>query len=128
MGRSFTQARGRLGSGIAIVLKWGNSGISFFIRPMQPQIKESLISLMHAIKRSDGPVIAGEMERLDGLLESGRAAGALHPQLEHFLEKRSYAKALQYLGGETLQNQGFPGRPANPAEGCDAKPKPAAIG
>ncbi len=83
---------------------------------------------MNAIKRSDGPVITGEMARLDGLLESGRAAGALPPQLEHFLEKRSYAKALQYLGGETLQIQGFPGRPANPAVGCDAKQKPAAKG
>ena len=95
---------------------------------MPLQIKESLISLMEAIKRSDGPVIAGELARLDGLLETGRAAGVLHPQLEHFLEKRSYAKALQYLGGETLQNQGFPGRPANPAVGCDAKPKPATKG
>jgi hypothetical protein len=95
---------------------------------MEPQIKESLISLMDAIKRSDGPVIAEEMARLDGLLETGRAAGSLHPQLEHFLEKRSYPKALQYLGGETLEKQGFPGRPANPPVGCDAKPKPVAKG
>ena len=95
---------------------------------MQPQIKDSLISLMDAIKRSDGAVIVAEMTRLDALLESGRAAGTLHPQLEHFLEKRSYAKALQYLGGDTLQDQGFAGRPANPAVGCDAKPKPAAKG
>jgi len=68
---------------------------------MELQIKESLISLMDAIKRSDGAIIAGEMERLDGFLENGRAAGGLHPQMVHFLEKRSYAKALQFLGGET---------------------------
>ena len=68
---------------------------------MEPQIKESLISLMDAIKRSDGAIIAGEMARLDGFLESGRAGGGLHPQLVHFLEKRSYAKALLFLGGET---------------------------
>jgi hypothetical protein len=68
---------------------------------MEPQIKESLISLMDAIKRSDGPVIAGEMGRLDEFLAKGQAAGTLHPQLEHFLAKRSYAKALQFLGGAT---------------------------
>lgn len=110
------------------MLNWGNSGISFLIPAMVPQIKESLISLMDAIKRSDGAVVAAEMARLDGYLDSGRAAGGLHPQLEHFLEKRSYAKALQYLGGESLGEQGFTGRPANPAVGCDAKPKPAAKG
>lgn len=80
---------------------------------MEPQIKASLISLLDAIKRSDGPVIAGEMAKLDEFLAQGRAAGGLHPQLVHFLEKRSYAKALMFLGGET----GIPvgacgGRPA----------------
>lgn len=68
---------------------------------MEPQIKESLISLMAAIKRSDGPVIAGEMARLDEWLAKGQAGGSLHPHLEHFLANRSYAKALQFLGGET---------------------------
>ena len=32
-------------------------------------------------------------------LERGR--GALHPQLIHFLQNRSYAKAVMFLGGET---------------------------
>ena len=41
------------------------------------------------------------MGRLDDFLEQGCAAGGLHPQLVHFLEKRSYAKALLSLGGET---------------------------
>ena len=68
---------------------------------MEPQIKASLISLLDAIKRSDGTTVAGEMERLDDFLAQGRAAGGLHPQLVHFLEKRSYAKALMFLGGET---------------------------
>jgi hypothetical protein len=57
--------------------------------------------LLEGIKRSDGPVILREMEQLDGWLARGQAAGSLHPQLEHFLEKRSYAKALAFLGGET---------------------------
>ena len=68
---------------------------------MEPQIKSSLISLLDAIKRTDGTVVAAEMGRLDDFLEQGRAAGGLHPQLVHFLEKRSYAKALMFLGGET---------------------------
>jgi hypothetical protein len=46
-------------------------------------------------------VIADEMVKLDGYLERGRATGELHPQLVHFLEKRSYAKAVMFLGGET---------------------------
>jgi len=68
---------------------------------MEIQIKSSLISLLDAIKRSDGAMIAGEMERLDGFLAHGRADDLLHPQLEHFLQNRSYAKALMFLGGET---------------------------
>jgi hypothetical protein len=68
---------------------------------METQIKASLVTLLDAIQRSDGASIAAEMERLDGFLASGQAAGSLHPQLEHFLEKRSYAKALMFLGGET---------------------------
>lgn len=64
---------------------------------METQIKESLNSLLAAIKAADGQVIADEMARLDGYLEVGRAG--LHPQLVHFLENRSYAKALMFLGG-----------------------------
>ena len=66
---------------------------------MEPEIKKSLNSLLDAIKRSDGPRISGEMGRLEELLARGRAG--LHPQLVHFLERRSYAKALMFLGGET---------------------------
>jgi hypothetical protein len=66
---------------------------------METHIKESLILLLDAIKRSDGAVIAEEMARLDGFLEQGRLA--LHPQLIHFMERRSYAKALMFLGGES---------------------------
>lgn len=67
---------------------------------METQIKESLIALLAGIKAADGPVIAAEMVKLDDFLAQGRATG-LHPQLLHFLENRSYAKALMYLGGET---------------------------
>jgi hypothetical protein len=65
---------------------------------MENQIKDALSRLLAAIKASDGKTIAGEMVRLDDFLERGRAG--LHPQLTHFLERRSYAKALQFLGGD----------------------------
>ena len=66
---------------------------------MDTQIKQSLIALMDGIKRSDGQVIALEMARLDDLAQRGKAG--LHPQLSHFLERRSYAKALMFLEGDT---------------------------
>jgi len=64
---------------------------------MEAQIKESLIALLAGIKTSDGAVIAREMRKLDEFLDAGR--DTLHPQLVHFLEKRSYAKAKLFLGG-----------------------------
>ena len=66
---------------------------------METQIKESLIALLAGIKSADGQIIADEMAKLDEFLERGR--GTLHPQLAHFLERRSYAKAVMFLGGET---------------------------
>lgn len=66
---------------------------------MEEQIKGSLIALLDAIKRADGQTVADAMARLDDLLSQGRAG--LHPQLIHFLENRSYAKALMFLGGDT---------------------------
>lgn len=66
---------------------------------METQIKDSLTTLLSAIKVGDGKSIADEMERLDDFLARGRAE--LHPQLAHFLENRSYAKAVMFLGGET---------------------------
>ncbi len=66
---------------------------------MEKQIKDSLIALLASIKAADGQAIAAEMARLDDFLERGRAG--LHPQLTHFLENRSYAKALMFLGGDT---------------------------
>ena len=65
---------------------------------METQIKDSLVALLAAIKASDGQVIADEMAKLDDYASRGRAG--LHPQLLHFLQNRSYAKALMFLGGE----------------------------
>jgi hypothetical protein len=66
---------------------------------METQIKDSLTALLAAIKASDGQSVADEMTRLEDFLARGRAG--LHPQLVHFLENRSYAKALMFLGGDT---------------------------
>ena len=65
---------------------------------METRIKDSLTSLLGAIKASDPVTIVAEMDRLETLLGAGR--GTLHPQLVHFLQNRSYAKALMFLGGE----------------------------
>jgi hypothetical protein len=64
---------------------------------METQIKASLISLLDSINSANGGGVAAELVRLDELLAQGRST--LHPQLVHFLEGRSYAKALQFLGG-----------------------------
>lgn len=66
---------------------------------MEAEIKSAVVGLLAAIKAGNGPVVAEEMGRLDDFLARGR--GVLHPQLVHFLENRSYAKALMFLGGET---------------------------
>lgn len=66
---------------------------------MESQIKESLIALLAGIKAADGTTVAAEMVKLDDFTARGR--GVLHPQLVHFLENRSYAKAVMFLGGET---------------------------
>ncbi len=65
---------------------------------MQNEIKTSLTTLMGAIQRSDGAVIAAETIRLDDLLAQGRET--LPPRLVHFLQNRSYAKAVMFLDGE----------------------------
>ncbi len=64
---------------------------------MEVEIKAALIALLDAIKNSNAPSIAAEMARLDDFAARGRMT--LHPQLLHFLERRSYAKAAQFLGG-----------------------------
>ena len=66
---------------------------------METEIKSALLSLLDGIKRSNAEIITAEMTRLDDLLVRGR--GVLHPQLVHFLENRSYAKAVIFLGGES---------------------------
>jgi hypothetical protein len=64
---------------------------------METEIKAALIALLDAIKNSNAQVVAAEMARLEDLATRGRHT--LHPQLLHFLNNRSYAKAAMFLGG-----------------------------
>lgn len=64
---------------------------------MEAQIKTAVTKLLEAIKAADGQTVAEEMARLDDLVAVGRAG--LHPQLVHFLQNRSYAKAAMFLEG-----------------------------
>lgn len=75
------------------------------------QIKAALIRLHAGIKAADGNSISGALGELESLLAAHR--GRMDPRLAHFLEGRSYAKALAWLGGESEF-----GRPASPPGGC----------
>ena len=77
----------------------------------ETKIKAALIRFTTGIKNSDGPAISAALTEVESLLAAHR--NGLHPQLVHFLEGRSYAKALAYLGGES----GF-AQPASPPGGC----------
>ncbi len=69
---------------------------------METQIKDALAALLAAINAANGPAITDGLTRLDGLLAAA-PRGTLHPQLAHFLERRSYAKALAWLDGQKQQ-------------------------
>jgi hypothetical protein len=66
---------------------------------METEIKASLTALLAGIKGGNGQVVTSEMAKLDDFLDRGRTT--LHPQLVHFLQNRSYAKAVMFLGGES---------------------------
>jgi predicted component of type VI protein secretion system len=91
---------------------------------METKIKSALTTLLAAIKSANGPAIAEGLDRVDRLL-TATPHGTLHPQLAHFLERRSYAKALAWLDG------GGPGGQTPPG-GCGGREpsaaKPAALG
>jgi len=76
------------------------------------KIKAALIRFNKAITDSDGPGLSSALNEVEALLARDRAT--LDPQLVHFLEGRSYAKALAWLGaGDELA-----ARPSSPPGGC----------
>jgi hypothetical protein len=78
----------------------------------ETQIKEALIRFNVAIKNADGAALSAALNELESLLALHRQS--LHPRLVHFLEGRSYAKALVWLdaGAE------YVAKPASPPGGC----------
>jgi hypothetical protein len=86
---------------------------------METEIKESLILLLDGINRSDGPAVTREMGRLEEMLERGRAG--LPAQLAHFIERRSYAKALVFLGGQAPAVGTCGARDKSPKDGQGSK-------
>lgn len=81
----------------------------------EDKIKAALIRFSAAITNSDGAALSTALNEVEALLAGGRAE--LDPQLVHYLEGRSYAKALAWLGaGDQLA-----ARPSSPPGGCQQK-------
>lgn len=78
----------------------------------EAKIKDALIRFNGAIKSSDGAALSGALNDVEALLQAHREE--LHPQLRHFLEGRSYAKALAWLGAADELGA----RPSSPPGGC----------
>lgn len=71
---------------------------------LQSEIRDCLLSLVESMSTGDGKDMVAGMERLDGL--ASNSGGLLHPRLMHFLENRSYAKALEFLNGSNAVPRG----------------------
>jgi hypothetical protein len=78
----------------------------------EAKIKAALIRFTDGIKNSDAGAVSAALNEVEALLAAHRAE--LHPQLVHFLEGRSYAKALAYLGGADE----LTAKPSSPPGGC----------
>ena len=78
----------------------------------EAKIKAALIQLHAGIKESDGAAISAALNQIE-VLQAAHGP-TLHPQLQHFLAGRSYAKALAWLGG----GDELTARPASPPGGC----------
>ncbi|HEX9781938.1 MAG TPA: hypothetical protein VGA56_04290 [Opitutaceae bacterium] len=64
----------------------------------EEQIKGILIELTEGMKSPDTRRMITSMERLEALV--AQSASRLDPRLRHFLERRSYVKALAFLSGD----------------------------
>ncbi len=80
-------------------MSWRIKEFACNLLSMETEIQDALVALNAGIAKKDGAAIAVQTARLDELLAGHR--GTLDPRLAHFLERRSYPKALTWLGGET---------------------------
>lgn len=78
----------------------------------EAKIKAVLIRFNTAIKSADGAALSAALTEVEALLAAHREA--IHPQLAHFLEGRSYAKALAWLGAADELSS----KPTSPPGGC----------
>jgi hypothetical protein len=78
----------------------------------EAKIKAALIRFNGAIKNSDGVALSAALNEVESLLKAHRSE--LSPQLVHFLEGRSYAKALAWLGAADE----LAVKPSSPPGGC----------
>lgn len=78
----------------------------------EAKIKAALIRFTSGIKNSDAGAVSDALNEVEALLAGNRLE--LHSQLVHFLEGRSYAKALAWLGG----GDELAAKPASPPGGC----------
>ena len=64
---------------------------------LQDQLYSTLKEMMKAIDKGEGEAIVASLGRID---EIGQRLGAdAPPMLRHYIEKRSYSKALDFLEG-----------------------------
>lgn len=69
---------------------------------MKTLLTESLKAVTGRPQASNGPGLREALDTLDRLLR--QEGESMHPQLRHFLERRSYTKALEFLdanGGDS---------------------------
>lgn len=65
----------------------------------ETRIKDALRRFEAAVSSADGEALASSLRELDELAREHR--GRLDPRLQHFLDRRSYEKASEWLAGET---------------------------
>ena len=85
----------------------------------ETDIKAALIRFNAGIKRADGAAVSAALNDVEALLAARR--NELHPQLVHFLEGRSYAKALAWLGGDDSGAENGFAKPGSPPGGCSKR-------
>jgi hypothetical protein len=63
--------------------------------PLKERITEALMAVVSGVSSPNAGALVTAMESLDKILSESKER--LHPQLRHFLENRSYQKALTFL-------------------------------
>lgn len=71
------------------------------------EIQAALMAAAKAIKEANGVATVEALDRIERFLTAHRHE--LHPQFAHFLERRSYAKALQWIQAGQPVGRGFGG-------------------